>query len=254
MIEPATADEVLALLLGDSYRPGGLTLTRRLATALELRSGQSVLDVASGRGRSALTLAGEYDATVTGIDLSRANVALSNGAAQAEGLAGRARFELGDTGKLPCPNSAVDAVVSECALCMFPDRPAAAHEFMRVLRPGGRVGITDVTADRDQLPPELSTLGTWIACMANARPAAEYAGALSDAGLRVREIERHDAVISRMVDQIEARLQFLRLTSRTKLESYGVDADRAGPVLDAARAAIADGALGYVLLVAEKPA
>ncbi|GAA1580024.1 hypothetical protein GCM10009789_37250 [Kribbella sancticallisti] len=248
----AYSSDLVTLLLGESYHPGGLPLTRRLATALELKAGQSVLDVASGRGRSALTLAHEYDATVTGVDLSPANVALSNGAAQAGGLSDRARFKLGDAEMLPCPDSAFDVVVCECALCTFPDKPAAAREFARVLRPGGRVGITDVTAVRDRLPPELTTLSAWIACVADARPAAEYADILADAGLRVIQIEHHDAAIGRMIDQIEARLQFLRLTARAKLEAYGVDASAAAPVLEAARTAVADGALGYALLVAEK--
>lgn len=120
------------------------------------------------------------------------------------------------------------------------------------MRPGGRLGITDVTADRERLPPELTTLSAWIACVADARPAAEYADILTTAGLQVTHLEHHDAAISRMIDQIEARLQFLRLTSRAKLDAYGV-VHSAGPVLAAARTAVADGVLGYALIVAVKP-
>ena len=250
----AYSSDLVALLLGDSYHPGGQALTRRLAAGMELHSGQAVLDVASGRGTSALTIANEHDVSVVGVDLSAANVALSNGAAQAAGLSDRVGFRVGDAEKLPVADGSVDAVVCECALCTFPDKPAAARGFARVLRPGGRVGITDVTVDRDQLPPELTTLGARVACIADARPAAEYADILTDAGLRVSEIEHHDAAIGRMIDQIEARLQFLRLTSGAKLEAHGVDVDRAGPVLAAARTAVADGVLGYALLVADKPA
>ena len=249
----AYSSDLVALLLGDSYHPGGTTLTSRLATALGLRAGQSVLDVASGRGMSAMAIAHAYDVTVTGVDLSPANVALSNGAAQAAGLADRVRFVAGDAEKLPLPDESVDAVVCECALCTFPDKSAAAREFARVLTPGGRVGITDVTADRDRLVPELTTPGSWIGCVADARPAAEYADILTDAGLRVVEIEHHDAAIGQMIDQIEARVHFLRLTARAKLDAYGVDVDGAEPMLDAARAGLADGVLGYALLVAEKP-
>ena len=250
----AYSSDLVALLLGDSYHPGGQALTRRLAAGLDLREGQSVLDVASGRGTSALTIANEYDVSVVGVDLSSANVALGNGAAQAAGLSGRVGFRVGDAEKLPVPDGSVDAVVCECALCTFPDKPAAAAEFARVLRPGGRVGITDVTVDPDRLPPELTTLGAWVACVADARPAAEYADILTRAGLRVTAIERHDATIGRMIDQIEARLQFLRLTSRARLDEHGVDVNRARPVLGAARTAVADGVLGYALLVADKPA
>jgi arsenite methyltransferase len=215
------ADDLVALLLGNSYHPGGQILTRRLAAAMGLHAGQRVLDVASGRGTSALTIAREYGAAVVGVDRSAANVALGNGAAQASGLSDRVHFFTGHPERLPVPDSSVDGVVCECALCTFAGKAATAREFARVLRPGGRVGITDVTANPDRLPTELSTLGAWIACVAGARPAEEYAGILGGAGLRVTSIERHDAVIGRMIDQIEARLQFLRLGSPSR-ERTGV--------------------------------
>lgn len=248
----AYSSDLVGLLLGDAYHPGGVALTRRLADGMDLRPGQSLLDVASGRGTSALMIASEYGVSAIGVDLSPANVALANGAAQAAGLSERVGFRVGDAEKLPVPDRSVDAVLCECALCTFPDKRAAAREFARVLRPGGRVGITDVTVDRSQLPPELTTLGAWVACVADARPAREYGEILIDAGLRVTEIDHHDAAIGRMIDQIEARLQFLRLTSRAKLEAFGIDVNRAAPVLGAARTAVANGVLGYSLLIARK--
>ena len=57
---------------------------------------------------------------------------------------GKVRF-LGDAERLPLPDNTFDALVCECAFCTFPDKATAAAEFARVLRPGGRVGITDVT-------------------------------------------------------------------------------------------------------------
>jgi arsenite methyltransferase len=86
----AYSSDLVSLLLGDSYHPGGLALTRRVAAAVDLRPGQRVLDVASGRGTSALLFAREYDVDVIGVDLAAANVALAAGAAQAAGLATRA--------------------------------------------------------------------------------------------------------------------------------------------------------------------
>jgi arsenite methyltransferase len=244
--------DVVALLLGDSYHPGGLGLSRRLAARLDLRPAQRVLDVASGRGTTALLLAREYGAEVTGVDLSAANVALASGAAQGAGLAGQVRFEVGDAERLPVASRSFDVVVCECAFCTFPDKPTAAAELARVLRPGGRLGITDVTIDPDRLPAELTGLGAWIACVADARPLHEYIALLADAGLRVTHTERHDQAITGMVDQIEARLTLVRMTARDRAEALGLDFDRAPAVLAATRAAIDDGVLGYALLVAEK--
>lgn len=66
--------------------------------------------------------------------------------------------------------------------------------------------------------------------------------------------ERHDAAVARMVDQVGARLEVLRMTARTTAESLGLDVGLARRVLPDARAAVVDGSLGYALLVAEKPA
>ncbi len=250
----AYGSDVVALLLGESYHPGGLTLTRRLAGLLSLAAGARVLDVAAGRGTTALLLADEHGATVDGVDLSPANVTLARGAAAATGVAGRTRFTVGDAERLPYPDGLFDAVVCECALCTFPDKPTAAAELARVLRPGGRAGITDVTVQPGRLPPELTGLAAWVACVADARPLDGYTAILTAAGLRVVHTERHDAAMGRMIDQIEARLTLVRMTAKAKAEAIGVDFDRAAPVLTAARAAVADGALGYALLVAEKPA
>jgi SAM-dependent methyltransferase len=245
--------DLVALLLGDAYHPGGLALTRRLADLLALTPADRVLDVASGRGTTALMLAHEYGVRVDGVDLSATNVALAQGAAQAADLASRAVFTAGDAEALPYPDAMFDAVVCECAFCTFPDKPTAATELARVLRPGGRVGITDVVADPGRLPAELTGLTAWIACVADARPTAEYAAILTDAGLSVTRTGQHDAALNRMIDQIEARLGVVRMTARERAEALGVDFDRAPTVLAAARAAVADGALGYAMLTASKP-
>jgi SAM-dependent methyltransferase len=250
----AYSSDLVAMLLGDAYHPGGLKLTRRLAARLALRPGARVLDVAAGRGGAALFLAQEQGVRADGIDLSQANVALARGAADALDLGDRVAFAVGDAEHLPYPDGVFDAAICECAFCTFPDKAAAAAEVARVLRPGGRLGIADVVAEPARLPGELTGLGAWIACVADARPLEGYATILAAAGLRVRQSERHDAAMTRMIDQIEARLSVVRLTARAKAEALGLDFDRAGPVLDAARAAVADDALGYALLIAEKPA
>ncbi|MEV1050167.1 methyltransferase domain-containing protein [Streptomyces sp. NPDC049887] len=248
----AYSSDVVALLLGESYHPGGTTLTRGLADGLGLTPRARVLDVASGRGTTALLLADAYGADVDGVDYAPANTALAQGAAQAAGLADRARFTTGDAEHLPYPDGVFDAVVCECALCTFPDKTRAATEFARVLRPGGRLGITDVTVDPDRLPPELTGLGARIACIADARPLEDYTGILAGAGLRTLRSERADQAMVRMIDQIEARLNLLRMTAPARLAAAGVDPDSAAAVLGAARSAVADGVLGYALLIAER--
>jgi hypothetical protein len=95
---------------------------------------------------------------------------------------------------------------------------------------------------------DLKTAGT-----GQLRPAAGYADLLA-AGLRVRATEHHDDAMARMIDQIEARLKLVALTAPERATTLGLDLDRAGEVFAAARAAVADGSLGYALIVADKPA
>jgi hypothetical protein len=247
------SSDLVSLLLGESYHPGGLSLTRRMLDILECSNGNRLLDLASGRGTTALLAATDYAAQATGIDLAPANVALATGSAAARGLAEQVRFHTGDAESLPFPDASFDLVVCECALCTFPDKRTATREIARVLTPGGRVGITDITADRDRLPPELTSVAAWAACVADARPAVEYLDLLTDAGLVIHTYENHHAAVVRMVSQIGARLDLLRMTARTRLDGLGVDVEQVRAVLEVARSAIADGIIGYTLIVAEKP-
>jgi arsenite methyltransferase len=250
----AYGQDAVALVLRESYHPGGLALTRRLARALGLRPGQHVIDVASGPGATARLLAAEFGVTVDGVDLGQSAVDHARSAAQAAGLPATVRFSVGDAERLPLPGGMADAVVCECAFCTFPDKAAAAGEFARVLRPGGRVGITDVTVADGGLPAELTTLTAWVACIADARPVSRYTDILAVAGLRTVRVDPHDDALARMIDQIEARLAVLRMTAADQLMAAGVNVDAVLRYTAVARRAVADGLLGYALLVAEKPA
>jgi arsenite methyltransferase len=243
--------DAVALLLGESYHPGGLALTRRLADRLRLRGGRRVLDVAAGPGVTARLLAADHDVLVDGVDLAESTVERARDAVDPRG---RVRFHVGDAERLPLPDGTFDAVVCECAFCTFPNKATAAAEYARVLRPGGRVGITDVTVSAGGLPAELTTLAAWVACIADARPLTEYSAILDRAGLRTVHTERHDEAIERMIDEIDARLSLLRMTAPARLADAGVDVPAVLRYTSLARQAVADGLIGYALLVAEKPA
>ncbi len=133
------------LLLGDSFHPGGLPLTRRLGEKLGLRAGQHVLDVAGGKGDSAIFLAQTFGCHVVGIDFSNENTKESLARAREAGVEEIVSFERGDAERIAFPDASFEALICECAFCTFPDKRAAAEEFARVLKPGGRVGLTDLT-------------------------------------------------------------------------------------------------------------
>lgn len=247
----AYARDVVGLILGPSFHPGGLALTRRLADALALKPGQRVLDVASGPGTTALLLAAEYGVRVEGVDYSPDLVERANAAAKSRGLAHRAVFRVGDAEKLPFGKGTFDAVVCECAFCTFPGKKAAAAEFARVLRPGGRLGVTDVTVEPGSLPAELANLAGTIACLADARSAAEYTRILAGARLRATRTEDHSTAMADMISRIQARLKVLAMIRPVPKALKGVDVNRALDLCRIAEEAVRTGAAGYALITAE---
>ena len=137
--------DFVRLLLGDSFHPGGLKLTSRLGELLKLDPHARVLDVACGQGVSAIHIADAFGCEVVGIDYSNENVARANQSARKRGVYERVRFERGDSERLFFDDRSFDAIICECAFCTFPDKAAAAREFIRVLKQDGRVGLSDMS-------------------------------------------------------------------------------------------------------------
>ena len=236
------------MLLGESFHPGGVKLTERLGTLLGLDARWRVLDVASGKGTSALFLAERFGCEVVGVDYSGPNVEQANVAAAVKGLDDRVTFRAGDAERLPVADSSFDGIICECAFCTFPDKHAAAHEFSRVLRGGGVIGLSDLTRG-PVLPKELDGLLAWIACIADAQPLDAYAQYLRGAGFRVEQTESHDEALLEMVNQVRMRLLGAEImVGLNKLDLPDVDFTVAKQMARAALAAIEQGSLGYAII------
>ncbi len=242
--------DLMGLFLGDSYHPGGATLTRRLAELLALSAGEQVLDVASGIGTTAVLLAIERHVDVLGIDLGKNQVERARVRASAAGVASRTRFDVGDAERLPVGDGSFDAAICECAFCTFPDKATAATELARVLRPGGRIGLADVWLRPDSLDPDLAGLAGRVACLADARPVDELFATLTGAGCQVGTIERHDQALLETILQVQGRLRALRFADLPILRPFDLrhGVDLAGRAAEIVRR----GDAGYVLITATK--
>lgn len=239
-------------LLGDSFHPGGLRLTAELASLLSLNDSSVVLDVASGKGTSAFFLAEQYRCRVVGVDLSEQNIAEATAEAEARNLHTLVEFRLADAEALPFAAASFDAILCECAFCTFPGKPAAAAEFERVLRPHGRIGISDITKDGAPLPG-LDGLLAWIACIGDAQSLQTYAGWLSGAGLDLLHTAQRDHYLQEMVQGIRSKLLIAEIMiGLRKLDLPGLDLSQAKAFSKAAQQAIVSGHLGYGILVAHK--
>ena len=245
-------NDAAKLLLGDSFHPGGAKLTERLGEILGLTPRSRVLDVAAGKGTSAFLLAKRFGCEIVGVDYSRRNVEEAETAATANGLSHKVSFQWADAEQLPFPNDSFDAIICECAFCTFPNKRAAAHEFMRVVRPGGEVGLSDLTRE-GALVSELDGLLAWIACIADAQPPSAYVALLSAANLKIRVAEAHNNVLTEFVNQIRTRLLAAEvMVGLRKLILPGFDFEAAKAIAKYALEAIRESKLGYAIVVATK--
>ena len=240
-------------MLGTSFHPGGLKLTKRLGTLLQLTSRSRVLDVASGKGTRSIFLAKHFRCQVVGLDYSSQNVTHATELAGANGLSSRVRFNCGDGERLPFPSASFDAVICEGAFCACPNKSHTARELARVLWTGGRIGLSDFTR-REMLPQKLDCLFPLIACLADAQPIASYVEYLRSANFDVEKVEFHDAALTKLVRQIRIKLSRAKNLAVQKKPAL-TDADFTSIKQMAAKVltAVQQGQLGYIILVAFKP-
>jgi arsenite methyltransferase len=245
--------DLARMLLGESFHPGGAALTIHLGELLQLGPESLVLDVACGEGASALLLAQRFGCRVLGIDYGEDAVQRARLRARDLGLAHLASFQRGDAERLMVEGTSCDAVLCECAFCTFPDKAAAATEFARVLKPGGRLAMSDLTRS-GEVPPELRSLLSWIACIADARPVERYVEYLTSAGLNIERIEEHHEALAELVRQIQGKLLGAELLVALKQAELpqSIDFAQAKALAKAASSAVRAGQFGYVALIAAR--
>ena len=245
--------EPLRALLGDTLHPGGLALTHRLGKIAGIQRGDRVLDVACGRGTSALAVARSFHCRVLGLDLGGQSIAEATLRANEARVGTDVAFVRGDAERLPLLEGTFDAVLCECSMSLFPDKVQGVAEMARLLRPGGRLAISDVTVDPGTLPDELKgTLGQAL-CLGGALSIEGYRDLLGDEVTLVHDQDASDSILS-LLAEIEAKLAGLRLLQSLQGSDPGPDLlSLALPFIERAKALVTQGSIGYWLFVAEKP-
>jgi arsenite methyltransferase len=166
---------------------------------VELRKGETVLDLGSGGGIDVLLSARRVgpEGTVYGLDMTEEMLALARENARKAG-ATNVHFLQGLIEDVPLAAESVDVVISNCVVNLSPEKERVLSEIARVLRPGGRIGISDVVAEDRLTPADRAERGSHVGCIAGALSISEYRDGLAAAGLVEVDVELTHAVTDGM--------------------------------------------------------
>jgi SAM-dependent methyltransferase len=169
----------------------------------DLKPGETVLDLGSGAGIDVLLSAKRVGPTgfAYGLDMTDEMLDLAR-KHQAEAGASNVEFRKGTIEDIPLDDVAVDVVISNCVINLSADKPAVLSEMFRVLKPGGRIGISDVVADDSLTATERVERGSWVGCIAGALSFDEYRSGLEAVGFTDVSIEPTHSVADGMQSAI----------------------------------------------------
>ncbi len=155
----------------------------------DLHEGETVLDLGSGGGIDVLLSAKRVGPTgkAYGLDMTQEMLELARANAE-RADATNVEFLQGLIEEIPLPAASVDVVISNCVINLSTDKPTVLQEMFRVLRPGGRVGVSDVVADDHLTPADRAERGSYVGCIAGALSFTEYEAGLRAAGFDDVEI------------------------------------------------------------------
>ncbi len=174
----------LGLSLGSSLGCGNPT------ALAQLHAGEIVLDLGSGAGLDVLLSARRVapGGHAYGVDMTDEMLALANENKARAGVQ-NATFLKGTIEAIPLPPAAVDVVISNCVINLAPDKTAVLKEAFRVLKPGGRLAVSDMVEVEPLSPHVKSAMDAWAGCVAGTIPVHAYRAAVIEAGFADVEIE-----------------------------------------------------------------
>jgi len=182
----------------------------------DLREGETVLDLGSGGGIDVILSAKRVGATGTayGLDMTDEMLALAQQNARDAELT-NVHFLKGYIEQIPLPAASVDVVISNCVINLSVDKSAVLAEIGRVLKPGGRIGISDVVAENDLTADDRAQRGSYVGCIAGALSVGEYEAGLEAAGFEEIGVEFTHQVADGMHGAIVKATKIRELAART---------------------------------------
>ncbi|MCY4367262.1 MAG: methyltransferase domain-containing protein [Chloroflexi bacterium] len=252
--------DMARMVLGDTLHPGGLQLTNRLGRLMGLEGGWWVADLASGTGSSAAAISRVFHCRVIGVEYSREAALEARAIAHSAPVPSQAWFTQGDAESPPLRPRALDAVIAECSLSVFPDKQQAIDRAVELLKPGGRIGISDVTVEPGSLPSQLNNALGQMLCVTGALGKDQYGSLLTRDGMINLYREDASVYVTELLSNIKAGISTLNLLGLTPPAIFQEQEEQNVPAIDDWEALldqlidlVDQGLLGYWLYVAEKP-
>lgn len=180
-----TEEQIAAIPQGSNY---GLGCGNPLGHA-EVKPGETVLDLGSGAGIDVFLASREVgpEGRAIGVDMTPSMVSRARANA-AEGAYANVEFRLGEIERLPVADASVDLIISNCVINLSPDKPSVFREALRVLRPGGRIVVSDIVLSRE-LPDNVRTsVEAYAGCVAGASLKDDYLRLIREAGFEGVEV------------------------------------------------------------------
>lgn len=155
------------------------------AAIADLRAGEIVLDLGSGAGVDVFLAADKVGllGRVIGVDMTEEMVARARSIAREHDYQ-NVEFRLGEIENLPLADESVDAIISNCVINLSPDKPRVFKEAYRVLKPGGRLTVSDIVCEGGLPSAIKNDPDAWVACIAGALEHEEYLREIKEAGFR----------------------------------------------------------------------
>jgi arsenite methyltransferase len=192
-----SADELATLPEGANL---GLSCGNPQAVAA-MRPGETVLDLGSGAGFDCFLAAGKVGPTgrVIGVDMTDAMLEKARANGVKTGLS-NVEFRKGDIEALPVDDDSIDVVISNCVLNLVPDKDRAFREIQRVLKPGGRLAVSDMAWEAEPPAAIRKDMEALVGCIGGALVLDDYVSRLTRAGFARVEVEKHAEAVRKMVE------------------------------------------------------
>jgi arsenite methyltransferase len=191
-----------------------------------LQPGQTVLDLGAGGGIDCFLAARQVGATghVIGVDMTESMLAKANRNKEKLGL-DNVEFRHGKIEKLPVDAETIDVAISNCVINLSPDKPAVFREVFRVLKPGGKMAVSDIVTQGRFSDEERADMAAWTGCITGAEDVADYVAAIRAAGFHQVSVQEKGSPDKELADSPRSddppRWFSARITATKPLDASG---------------------------------